>query len=90
MLEICAKFVQSKNEHFEQKELYMLYIKHNMAQKCSNKKSNSTKNIQSAAEEKSNKIFTKKFIVDKNRKISIFTLYYAQRIKELRHFALIL
>lgn len=47
-----------------------------MVQKCSNKKSN--------------EIFTKKFIVDKNRKISIFTLYYAQRIKELRHFALIL
>lgn len=76
MLEICAKFVQSKNEHFEQKELYTLYIKHNTAQKCSNKKFN--------------KIFTKKFIVDKNRKISIFTLNYAQRIKELRHFALIL
>lgn len=76
MLEICAKFVQSKNEHFEQKELYTLYIKHNMAQKYSNKKSN--------------KIFTKKFIVDKNRKMSILTLYYAQRIKELRHFALIL
>ena len=76
MLEICAKFVQSKNEHFEQKELYMLYIKYIKAQKCSNKKSN--------------KIFTKKFIVDKNRKMSIFTLYYAQRIKELRHFALIL
>lgn len=47
-----------------------------MVQKCSNKKSN--------------EIFTKKFIVDKNRKISISTLYYAQRIKELRHFALIL
>lgn len=31
MLEICAKFVQSKNEHCEQKELYTLYIKHNMA-----------------------------------------------------------
>lgn len=76
MLEICAKFVQSKTEHFEQKELYILYIKHIMAQKCSNKKSK--------------KIFTKKFIVDKNRKISIFTLYYTQRIKELRHFALIL
>lgn len=76
MLEICAKFVQSKNEHCEQKELYSLYIKHIMIQKCSNKKSN--------------KIFTKKFIVDKNREISIFTLYYAQRIKELRHFALIL
>ena len=76
MLEICAKFVQSKNEHFEQKELYTLYIKCIKAQKCSNKKSN--------------KIFTKKFIVDKNRKMSIFTLYYAQRIKELRHFALIL
>ena len=28
MLEICAKFVQSKNEHCEQKELYMLYIKY--------------------------------------------------------------
>ena len=27
MLEICAKFVQSKNEHFEQNELYYLYIK---------------------------------------------------------------
>ena len=76
MLEICAKFVQSKNEHFEQKELYYLYIKRITIRKCSNKKSN--------------KIFTKKFIVDKNRKISIFTLYYAQRIKELRHFALIL
>lgn len=76
MLEICAKFVQSKNEHFEQKELYYLYIKHIMIRKFSNKKSN--------------KIFTKKFIVDKNRKISIFTLYYAQRIIELRHFALIL
>lgn len=76
MLEICAKFVQSKNEHFEQKELYTLYIKHITIQKCSNKKFN--------------KILTKKFIVDKNRKISIFTLYYAQRIKELRHFALIL
>ena len=76
MLEICAKFVQRKNEHCEQKELYILYIKHNNKQKCSNKKSN--------------KILTKKFIVDKNRKISIFTLYYAQRIKELRHFALIL
>ena len=76
MLEICAKFVQSKNEHFEQKELYVLYIKNIRIQKCSNKKSN--------------KIFTKKFIVDKNRKTSIFTLYYAQRIKELRHFALIL
>lgn len=76
MLEICAKYVQSKNEHFEQKELYALYIKHIMVQKCSNKKSN--------------KIFTKKFIVDKNRKISIFTLYYAQRIKELRQNALIL
>ena len=46
MLEICAKFVQSKNEHCEQKELYTLYIKHIMIQKCSNKKSN--------------KIFTKK------------------------------
>lgn len=76
MLEICANFVQSKNEHCEQKEIYVLYIKHIMIQKCSNKKSN--------------KIFTKKFIVDKNRKRSIFTLYYAQRIKELRHFALIL
>lgn len=76
MLEICAKYVQSKNEHFEQKRLYVLYIKHITIQKCSNKKSN--------------KIFTKKIIVDKNRKISIFTLYYAQRIKELRHFALIL
>lgn len=76
MLEICAKFVQSKNEHCEQKELYAFYIKHIMIQKCSNKNSN--------------KIFTKKFIVDKNRKISISTLYYAQRIKELRHFALIL
>jgi len=76
MLEICAKFVQSKNEHFEQNELYYLYIKRIMIRKCSNKKSI--------------KIFTKKFIVDKNRKISIFTLYYAQRIKELRHFALIL
>ena len=49
MLEICAKYVQSKNEHFEQKELYTLYIKHIMVQKCSNKKSN--------------EIFTKKFIV---------------------------
>lgn len=68
MLEICAKFVQSKNEHCEQKELYMLYIKYIRVQKYSNKK----------------------FIVDKNRKISISTLYYAQRIKELRHFALIL
>lgn len=76
MLEICAKFVQGKNEHSEQKELYTLYIKRIIAQKCSNKKSN--------------KIFTKKFIVDKNRKMSIFTVYYAQRIKELRHFALIL
>lgn len=76
MLEICAKIVQCKNEHCEQKELYFLYIKRIMIQKCSNKKFN--------------KIFTKKFIVDKNRKISIFTLYYAQRIKELRHFALIL
>ena len=76
MLEICAKFVQSKNEHCEQKELYMLYIKYIMDQKCSNKKFN--------------KILTKKFIVDKNRKMSIFTLYYAQRIKELRYFALIL
>lgn len=76
MLEICAKFVQGKNEHWEQKELYTLYIKHIRIQKCSNKKFN--------------KIFTKKFIVDKNRKMSIFTLYYAQRIKELRHFALIL
>ncbi len=76
MLEICAKFVQSKNKHCEQKELYTLYIKCIRIKKCSNKKSN--------------KIFTKKFIVDKNRKISIFTLYYAQRIKELRHFALIL
>mgnify|MGYP001732448757 FL=1 len=76
MLEICAKFVQGKNEHCEQKELYTLYIKHIIAQKCSNKK------IQQN--------FHKKFIVDKNRKISIFTLYYAQRIKELRHFALIL
>lgn len=76
MLEICAKFVQSKNEHCEQKELYTLYIKRIRIQKCSNKKFN--------------KIFTKKFIVDKNRKMSIFTLYYAQRIKELRHFALIL
>lgn len=45
-----------------------------MVQRCSNKKSN--------------KIFTKKFIVDKNRKISIFTLYYAQGIKELRQIAL--
>lgn len=68
--------VQSKNEHCEQKELYTLYIKHIMIQKCSNKKFN--------------KILTKKFIVDKNRKMSIFTLYYAQRIKELRYFALIL
>lgn len=76
MLEICAKFVQSKNEHREQKELYTLYIKHIIVQKCSNKK------IQQN--------FHKKFIVDKNRKMSIFTLYYAQRIKELRHFALIL
>lgn len=76
MLEICAKIVQSKNEHCEQKELYTLYIKHIRIQKSSNKKSN--------------KIFTKKFIVDKNRKISIFTLYYAQRIKELRQNALIL
>lgn len=76
MLEICAKFVQGKNEHREQKELYTLYIKHIRIQKCSNKKFN--------------EIFTKKFIVDKNRKMSIFTLYYAQRIKELRHFALIL
>lgn len=76
MLEICAKFVQSKNEHCEQKDLYMLYIKYIMVQKCSNKKSN--------------KIFAKKIIVDKNRKISIFTLYYSQRIKELRHFTLIL
>lgn len=76
MLEICAKYVQCKNEHCEQIELYVLYIKHITVQKCSNKKSN--------------KIFTKKFIVDKNRKMSIFTLYYAQRIKELRHFALIL
>ena len=33
MLEICAKFVQSKNEHYEQKELYMLYIKRITAQK---------------------------------------------------------
>ena len=40
MLEICAKFVQSKNENFEQKELYYLYIKHIMIRKCSNKKSN--------------------------------------------------
>lgn len=32
MLEICAKFVQSKNEHCEQKELYSLYIKHIMIQ----------------------------------------------------------
>lgn len=32
MLEICAKYVQSKNEHFEQKELYTLYIKHIMVQ----------------------------------------------------------
>lgn len=46
--------------------------------------------IRKRSNKKSNKIFTKKFIVDKNRKISIFTLYYAQRIKELRHFALIL
>lgn len=37
MLEICAKFVQGKNEHREQKELYTLYIKHIIAQKCSNK-----------------------------------------------------
>lgn len=76
MLEICAKFVQSKNEHSEQKELNKLYIRYINIQKCSNKKFN--------------KIFTKKFIVDKNRKISIFTLYYAQRIKELRQNALIL
>ena len=76
MLEICAKFVQSKNYHCEQKELYTLYIKRVRIQKCSN--------------EKFNKIFTKKFIVDKNRKMSIFTQYYTQRIKELRHFALIL
>ena len=76
MLEICAKFVHSKNEHREQKELYTLYIKHITVQKCSNKK------IQQN--------FHKKFIVDKNRKMSIFALYYAQRIKELRHFALIL
>ena len=48
----------------------MLYIKYIRIQKCSNKKFN--------------KIFTKKFIVDKNRKISISTLYYAQRIKELK------
>lgn len=32
MLEICANFVQSKNEHREQKELYVLYIKHIMIQ----------------------------------------------------------
>lgn len=76
MLEICTKIVQSKNEHYEQKELYTFYIKHIRIQKCSNKKSN--------------KIFAKKFIVDKNRKISIFPLYYAQRIKELRQNALIL
>lgn len=76
MLEICAKIVQYKFEHYEQKELYTLYIKRIRIQKCSNKKSN--------------KIFTKKFIVDKNRKISIFTLYYTQRIKELRQNALIL
>ena len=54
MLEICAKFVQSKNEHYEQKELYTLYIKHNMAQKCSNKKSN--------------KIFTKNLLLTKTGK----------------------
>ena len=44
MLEICAKFVQSKNEHFEQKELYYLYIKRIMIRKCSNK--NPTKFLQ--------------------------------------------
>ena len=44
--------------------------------------------IRECSNKKSNKIFTKKFIVDKNRKISIFTLYYAQRIKELRQIAL--
>ena len=60
MLEICAKIVQCNFEHYEQKELYALYIKHIMIQKCSNKKSN--------------KILTKKFIVDKSRKISIYTL----------------
>jgi len=60
MLEICAKIVQCNFEHYEQKELYVLYIKHIMIQKCSNKKSN--------------KILTKKFIVDKSRKISIYTL----------------
>ena len=54
MLEICAKFVQSKNEHYEQKELYNLYIKHIMIQKCSNKKFN--------------KIFTKKLLLTKTGK----------------------
>ena len=44
MLEICAKFVQSKNEHCEQKELYTLYIKCIRIQKCSNK--NPTKFLQ--------------------------------------------
>lgn len=76
MLEICAKNAQYKIEHYEQKEQYILYIKHSNKLKCSNN------NIY--------EFFTKKLIVDKNRKISIFTLCYAQRIKELRHFALIL
>ena len=54
MLEICAKFVQGKNEHREQKRLYVLYIKHITIQKCSNKKSN--------------KIFTKKLLLTKTGK----------------------
>ena len=54
MLEICAKIVQSKNEHCEQKELYALYIKHIMIRKCSNKKSN--------------KIFTKNLLLTKTGK----------------------
>lgn len=76
MLENCAKNVQMENEQSEQKAIKNLYIKHFRNLNCSNKKMH--------------KILYKKFIVDKNRKISIFTLYYAQRIKELRHFALIL
>ena len=54
MLEKCAKFVQSKNEHCEQKELYMLYIKYIRIQKCSNKKIN--------------KIFTKNLLLTKTGK----------------------
>ena len=68
MLEICAKFAQCKFEQHEQKKLYILYIKHINKLKCSNNKIH--------------EFFAKKFIVDKNSKISIYTLYYTQRVKE--------